>query len=191
VTMRRASLRDRPARRQFRLSAQDETLAPVGVVGIVDGKIRRSAQQGCDRDLGLVPGQLGAEAEMDAPEERQRADVLSGDVEAIGLGVDLGIPVRGAKQAQDCFAFPDCGAADLDVLKRGTAALRLVANLHSSGASRRWASYRPVLAKDEPERGLAGDAAHRGVGRTMPDASGQRRPGASVPLSRNDKIEQM
>jgi len=48
-------------------------------------------------DLGLVPGQLGAEAEMDAPEERQRADVLSGDVEAIGLGVDLGIPVRGAE----------------------------------------------------------------------------------------------
>jgi hypothetical protein len=68
--------------------------------------------------------------------------------------------------------------------------LRLVASLHISGATRRWASYRPVLAKDEPERGLASDAARRGVGRT-PDAPGQRRSGASAPLSRNDKIEQM
>ena len=42
------------------------------------------------------------------------------------------------------------------------AALRLVASLRSSGATRRWASYRPVLAKDEPERGLASDAARRG-----------------------------
>src|SRR5439155_5151410 len=70
------------------------------------------------------------------------------------------------------------------------AALRLVASLRSSGATRRWASYRPVLAKDEPERGLAHVAARRAVGRAWPYAQGQR-PAARATPSRNDKIEQM
>ncbi len=70
------------------------------------------------------------------------------------------------------------------------AALRLVASLRSASASRRWASYRPVLAKDEPERGLANEAARRAAGRAGPDAHGQR-PGAGASPSRNDKIEQM
>jgi len=70
------------------------------------------------------------------------------------------------------------------------AALRLVASLRGASASRRWASYRPVLAKDEPERGLANEAARRAAGRAGPDAHGQR-PGAGASPSRNDKIEQM
>ena len=48
----------------------------------------------------------------------------------------------------------------------------------------------PVLAKDEPERGLANEAARRAAGRAGPDAHGQR-PGAGASPSRNDKIEQM
>ena len=70
------------------------------------------------------------------------------------------------------------------------AALRLVASLRSASASRRWASYRPVLAKDEPERGLANEAARRAAGRAGPDLQGQR-PGAGASPSRHDKIEQM
>jgi hypothetical protein len=70
------------------------------------------------------------------------------------------------------------------------AALRLVASLRSASATRRWASYRPVLAKDEPGRGLANEAARRAAGRTGPDAQG-RRPGMGLSPSRNDKIEQM
>ncbi|TMJ29307.1 MAG: hypothetical protein E6G88_10595 [Alphaproteobacteria bacterium] len=70
------------------------------------------------------------------------------------------------------------------------AALRLVASLRGASASRRWASYRPVLAKDEPERGLANEAARRAAGRAGPDAQGQR-PAAGASPSRNDKIEQM
>jgi uncharacterized protein (DUF2336 family) len=56
-----------------------------------------------------------------------------------------------------------------DGMTRG-AALRLVASLRSSGATRRWASYRPVLATDEPERGLASEAARRAAGRGRPGA---------------------
>jgi hypothetical protein len=70
------------------------------------------------------------------------------------------------------------------------AALRLVASLRSASATRRWASYRPVLAKDEPGRGLANEAARRAAGRAGPDAQDQR-PGAGLLPSRNDKIEQM
>ena len=70
------------------------------------------------------------------------------------------------------------------------AALRLVASLRSASASRRWASYRPVLAKDEPERGLANEAARRAAGRAGPDLQGQR-PGAGASPSRHDKLEQM
>ena len=70
------------------------------------------------------------------------------------------------------------------------AALRLVASLRSASASRRWASYRPVLAKDEPERGLANEAARRAAGRAGSDLQGQR-PGAGASPSRHDKIEQM
>jgi hypothetical protein len=70
------------------------------------------------------------------------------------------------------------------------AALRLVASLRSASASRRWANYRPVLAKDEPGRGLANEATRRAAGRAAPDAQGQR-PGAGAPPSRDDKIEQM
>ena len=70
------------------------------------------------------------------------------------------------------------------------AALRLVASLRSASASRRWASYRPVLAKDEPERGLANEAARRAAGRAGPDLQGQR-PGAGASPSRHDEIEQM
>ncbi len=76
-----------------------------------------------------------------------------------------------------------------DAMTRG-AALRLVASLRSAGATRRWASYRPVLATDEPERGLASEAARRAAGRGVPDAHGQR-PGSGASPSRNDKIEQM
>jgi hypothetical protein len=70
------------------------------------------------------------------------------------------------------------------------AALRLVASLRSTSATRRWASYRPLLAKDEPERGLAGESARRAAGRAASDARVQR-PGMPAPSSRNDKIEQM
>jgi len=70
------------------------------------------------------------------------------------------------------------------------AALRLVASLRSASATRRWASYRPVLAKDEPRRGLANETARRAAGRAGPDAQDQR-PGVGLPPSRNDKIEQM
>ncbi len=77
-----------------------------------------------------------------------------------------------------------------DVMPR-EAALRLVASLRSTGASRRWASYRPLLAKDEPERGLASDAARRAVAsRAGPDT--QTQPvGMNAPPSRNDQVEQM
>jgi hypothetical protein len=77
-----------------------------------------------------------------------------------------------------------------DVMPR-EAALRLVASLRSTGASRRWASYRPLLAKEEPERGLASDAARRAVAsRAGPDT--QTQPvGMNAPPSRNDQVEQM
>ena len=35
------------------------------------------------------------------------------DVEWVGLGIDRQLPICGAEQAQDRFAFPDRGAADL------------------------------------------------------------------------------
>jgi uncharacterized protein (DUF2336 family) len=77
-----------------------------------------------------------------------------------------------------------------DVMPR-EAALRLVASLRSTGASRRWASYRPLLAKDEPGRGLASDAARRAVAsRGGPDTQPQT-VGTNAPPSRNDQVEQM
>jgi hypothetical protein len=68
------------------------------------------------------------------------------------------------------------------------AAMRLIASLRVTSSVRRWASYRPVLAPEEPERGLAGEAARRPAGRAGVPA---QRPATSVSPSRNDKIEQM
>ena len=77
-----------------------------------------------------------------------------------------------------------------DVMPR-EAALRLIASLRSAGASRRWASYRPLLAQDEPERGLAGDAARRAVASRAGSQAQPQRAGTAAPPSRNDQLEQM
>jgi uncharacterized protein (DUF2336 family) len=71
-----------------------------------------------------------------------------------------------------------------DTIPRETA-LRLIASLRSSGATRRWASYRPVLATAEPQRGLAGESARRAVGRGAARPQGPR----ADPL--RDDIDQM
>jgi hypothetical protein len=64
----------------------------------MEGKIRQPAQQGCDRDLGLYSGQLGAEAEMPPPKDsgRMLPCVMS---RRSGSGY-CGIPVRSAEQTK-------------------------------------------------------------------------------------------
>jgi uncharacterized protein (DUF2336 family) len=69
------------------------------------------------------------------------------------------------------------------------AALQLIAGLRNDNATRRWANYRPMLSSDEPERGLAPEAARRAAGRT-PTSSAPLAPAATTP-SRGDKVEQV
>ena len=95
------SRRRLPARRQAVEAAQHEGRPPIRVLGIVEREIRQAAQQRGDGDLGFDAGELGAEAEMDAAAERQRADVAARNVEPIGVGIDRGIAVGGAEQAEN------------------------------------------------------------------------------------------
>ena len=62
-----------------------------------------------------------------------------------------------------------------DLLPR-QAALRLVTSLRSATRTRRGASYLPVLAADEPARGLAGETARRAVAPQRQTASAEGAP---------------
>jgi hypothetical protein len=44
-----------------------------------------------------------------------------------------------------------------------SAAVKVIASLRTMATARKWADYRPVLTTDEPERGLAGEAARRAI----------------------------
>ena len=69
------------------------------------------------------------------------------------------------------------------------AALQLIASLRDRSATRRWANYRPMLSSDEPERGLAPEAARRAAGHSR-TSSAPLAPAANAP-SRGDKVEQV
>jgi hypothetical protein len=71
-----------PARRQ---AAQDESLPPIRMLGIIELQARQAAQQRGDRNLALEAGELGTEAVVDAAAERQRAHVGARDVEPVGV----------------------------------------------------------------------------------------------------------
>src|SRR6266498_1396443 len=57
---------------------------------------------------------------MNAAAKRHWADIRSGDVEAVGLRINCGVPVRGTEQAEDCFTFSDRCSAYFDVFECGT-----------------------------------------------------------------------
>src|SRR5271154_3337244 len=72
-----------PARRQAFQPAQHEGRPPVRMLGVVKPQVGQTAQQGRDRDLRLDAGQLGAEAKMNAPAERQRTHIGTSNIETI------------------------------------------------------------------------------------------------------------
>jgi hypothetical protein len=115
-----------PARRQRGEAAQDESLPPSRMLGIIELQARQAAQQRGDRNLALDAGELGTEAVVDAAAERQRAHVGARDVEPVGVGVDGGVAIGRTEQAYDRLALGQRDTADLvDVFERGAAS-----NLH-------------------------------------------------------------
>ena len=91
-----------------------------GILRVIQPQVGQTAQQGRDRDLGLDPRQLGAEAEMDAAAERQRSHIGTCDVEPIRMiGVNRRIVVGRAEQAEHGLALRNPFSAEiLDVFQR-------------------------------------------------------------------------
>src|SRR5579864_117369 len=73
-----------PARRQALQPPQYESRTPFRIVWVVEPQAGQAPQEGCNRDLGLDPRQLRAEAKMNAAAERQRAHIRPCDVEPVG-----------------------------------------------------------------------------------------------------------
>src|SRR2546430_8889408 len=71
-----------PARRQPLQAAQHEGRPPFRIERVIQPQVRDPPEQGRDRDLGLDPRQLGAEAEMDASAKGQRPYIGPGDIKA-------------------------------------------------------------------------------------------------------------
>ena len=78
------------------------------------------ADEGGERDLGLEPGQGGAEAEVVAGAEGQVAvGVGPGEVEAVGIGEHRGVAVGRAEQRDHLLALSHALPTHLHVGQRG------------------------------------------------------------------------
>src|SRR5258706_15484643 len=73
-------------RKLLEVPAADGQFPPQLVGGRGERKMGEAADQGADGDLGLHPGERGAEAVVDAVAEREMLAASSGEVEAIGFG---------------------------------------------------------------------------------------------------------
>ena len=91
-----------------------------GIHRVIEPQVGQPAQQGRNRDLGLDPRQLGAEAEVDAAAKGQRPHIGPGDVEALRvIGIDRRVVIGRAQQAQHAFALRNSLAAEVvDVFQR-------------------------------------------------------------------------
>src|ERR1700730_5372903 len=103
-----------PARWQPAQASQYKRLTPIRMLGIIEHELWEAAQQRGNGDLAFDAGELGAEAKMDSATERQRADIAAGNVGAVGVGIDRGIAIGGAEQAQNRIAFSHIDAPNCD-----------------------------------------------------------------------------
>ena len=71
------------------------------MIDVINPQLGQATQQCRNRNLALDAGQLGANAIMDAPAERQRAHVASGDVEPVRVPINRRIAIGRAEQAYD------------------------------------------------------------------------------------------
>src|SRR3954447_4899603 len=109
-----------PAGGQGLQAAQHERGPPFRVVGVVELEPGQPPQQRRDRHFGLDARKLGAEAEVDATAERQRAHIGPRDVEMIRpVRIDRRVPVGGAEQAELALPFRNALATEIiDVFQR-------------------------------------------------------------------------
>ena len=109
-----------PARRQALQAAQHEGGPPFRIDSVIQPQVRDPPKQGRDRDFGLDPRQLGAEAEVDAAAKGQRLHIGPGDIQPLRVvGIDRRVVVGGAEQAQHALALRDAFSAEIvDVFQR-------------------------------------------------------------------------
>src|SRR5215472_5368566 len=88
------------------------------MIDVTEPQVGQAAQQRPNRNLALNTGQLGADAVMDSPTERQRPNVTSGDVEPIRVGVNSRVAIGRAEQTYDGLPLFQWNSADfVDVLQ--------------------------------------------------------------------------
>jgi hypothetical protein len=71
------------------------------MIDVTEPQVGQAAQQRPNRNLAFDAGQLGADAVMNSPAERQRPHVASGGVETIGVRVDCRVTIGPAEQTHD------------------------------------------------------------------------------------------
>src|SRR2546426_6343748 len=113
VALRLRSPRREPHRHRF--DAVDEVRAQATRrAGELD--VGQPGEQLLEHDVNLEPGEIRAEAEVLADAEREMVVGRAPDVEAVGIGEDVFVAVRGDVPEDDLVSFADLPAAHLDVL---------------------------------------------------------------------------
>src|SRR5436190_16943607 len=96
-----------------------------------------------ERDLDLEPGQVGAEAEVDAAGAEGHVQVrVAADVEAVGVVEDLLVAVPGGEPGGDLVALADRLAAEREIACRGPPEV-----VHGSRPAQDLLARRPVKAR--------------------------------------------
>src|SRR4051794_15945743 len=95
------------------------TVAPMEVLSRYrEAQVGKARNQTLERDGAFHPCQWGTETEVDAVTEAEVPNVGTVDRERLGVGVDVGVTVRGGEVDDHLRAFGDCDVTEVDGLDR-------------------------------------------------------------------------
>src|SRR5580704_6942126 len=100
-------------------SAQAKVFAPTDETGF-QLKVRKPLQDGCEGNLSFHSGQRSSETEMGSEAECDVTVVLAADVEPVGIGKALRIPVGCAHYRDHGLPLADLFSAHFDIIWRQT-----------------------------------------------------------------------